>query len=179
MIPTGLGHQIHADALIEGHESSTWQKGEVLCLRRSALSTGFSEGAGDRGTGERADQGCQGLAALPGAGPGKRERRVAPDRHHAQSVEVIPVQAITARGGNGNGVRNQSGLQGMQRKEPIELAAAAQDGSLDPSGHGRAEAWCSAGGNGQQTHSAGVGDREAVSIFGATWGGPVGLMLVY
>lgn len=60
----------------------------------------------DRGTGERADQGMSGFAALSVAGPGEGERRVAPDCRHAQPALIIQIPPITAVGaGCSNGMR--------------------------------------------------------------------------
>lgn len=51
---------------------------------------------GDRGAGERADQGKPGPAALPVAWSGEGRRRVAPVCYLTQPAEVVQTQAITA-----------------------------------------------------------------------------------
>ena len=57
---------------------------------------------GDRGAGERADQGGPGPAALPAAGTGEGRWRVAPDRCHTQPSQVVQAQAVTAAGAVGS-----------------------------------------------------------------------------
>ena len=70
----------------------------------------------DPGTGERADQGMSEFAALPAAGIGEGERRVAPDCRHPQPAQIIQIPPITAAGaGCSNGMRcsnpgNEPGL---------------------------------------------------------------------
>ena len=60
----------------------------------------------DPGTGERADQGMSEFAALPAAGIGEGERRVAPDCRHPQPAQIIQIPPITAAGaGCSNGMR--------------------------------------------------------------------------
>ena len=49
-----------------------------------------------------ADQGSQGTAAIPVAGPGEGERRVALDRSHPQPAEAVPVPAVTTTGAAGS-----------------------------------------------------------------------------
>ena len=56
---------------------------------------------GDRGAGERPDQGSQRIAALPVAGTGEGGWGMASDRRDAQPAEVVPIQAIPAGAGTG------------------------------------------------------------------------------
>jgi hypothetical protein len=64
-----------ADAIAEGFceavdpHGPQAQKQDRISDLRPALAEGFSEGVGDRGTGERADQGGPGPAALSASGP--------------------------------------------------------------------------------------------------------------
>lgn len=56
---------------------------------------------GDRGAGERPDQGGPWLAPIPAAGTGEGRWRVAPDRCHTQPSQAVQAQAITAAGAAG------------------------------------------------------------------------------
>ena len=53
---------------------------------------------GDRGAGERPDQGRQRPAALPVAGTGEGGCGMAPDRRDAQPAQAVQIQAMPAAG---------------------------------------------------------------------------------
>ena len=57
---------------------------------------------GDRGAGERTDQGGQGAAPLPVARSWEGRWRMASDRGHAQPAQVVPIPAIAAAGDGGS-----------------------------------------------------------------------------
>ena len=83
---------------------------------------------GDRGAGERPDQGRPGHPSLPAAGPGEGRWRVAPDRGHPQSAQVVQAPAITAAGamgshrmrGDGPGGISQGCIGRRPRTQPAE-----------------------------------------------------------
>ncbi len=81
---------------------------------------------GDRGIGERADQGRLWPAALPITGPGKGRCGMAPYCGHAQPGEAVPFQTSTVAGaGNGIGMRG-SRMAMPARADSACLHAPAQ-----------------------------------------------------